>query len=235
MQQSEIDQLSSRIRTASTILRISAASLRVRIAAKYNPNWHLQPRVPAGNPAGGQWLAGAFGAVANLLPVLRQVGAAALRRLFNITRETAPRLRSVPRRWEGEPPAEDTYDSETLRISPYSKQRPGQPSIRFRTERELKRYLGPAGPGNELHRIVEGRLAGKPFDPTLIHSTDNIINLPVEVHRYISRKMSTKDPEFGGDIRRFWVEKLPFGEQYDHGLELIEEVLKEFGYDPEDF
>jgi hypothetical protein len=47
--------------------------------------------------------------------------------------------------------------------------------------------------------------------------------------------MSSKDPEFGGDIRRFWVEKLPFGEQYDHGLELIEEALRRYGYDPEDF
>lgn len=36
-------------------LRFRLAALRLRLALRYNPNWHLQPRVPAGNSDGGQW------------------------------------------------------------------------------------------------------------------------------------------------------------------------------------
>lgn len=236
MQQSEIDQLSSRVRTASTVLRLSAAAVRMRVAAKYNPYWHLQPRVPAGEPTGGQWLAGAIGAAANLLPAVINAGRIALRRLLTLGRATAPRLRSVPRRWENAEPNEDDFDRETRRIGPYSRQRPETRFIRFKDEREMRRYLGPAGPGREWHHIVEKRLAGRPgFRAEMIHSTDNIINLPVEVHRYISKKMSSKDPDFGDDIRRFWIEKMSFADQYDHGLDLIESALRKFGYDPKNF
>ncbi|MBI1274219.1 MAG: hypothetical protein GC131_09090 [Alphaproteobacteria bacterium] len=31
---------------------------RTALAAKYNPDWEAQPRVPAGNPGGGQWTDG---------------------------------------------------------------------------------------------------------------------------------------------------------------------------------
>jgi hypothetical protein len=69
----------------------------------------------------------------------------------------------------------------------------------------------------------------------LIHSTDNIISLPVEVHRRVSSEMSSRRPAFGGDIRRFWLEKMDFRTQYDHGLALIEQSPLELGYDPSDF
>jgi hypothetical protein len=124
---------------------------------------------------------------------------------------------------------------ETRRIGPPSRQRFGHPQIRFRSERELREYLGPAGPNREWHHIVEKRLAenGK-FPPEIIHSTD-IINLPVEVHRRVSARMSTRERAFDNNIRRRWIEKRTFGEQYDDGLELVEEALKEFGYDPANF
>lgn len=236
MQQSDIDQLSSRIRCAATVLRLSAATVRMRVAAKSNPYWHLQPRVPAGNLAGGQWLAGALGAAASLLPAVINAGRIALQRLFALGRTTAPRLRSVPRRWENAELDEDYFDDETRRIGPYSRQRPETRLIRFKDEREMRRYLGPAGPGREWHHIVEKRLAGRPgFRPELIHSTDNVISLPVEVHRYISNKMSSKDPAYGNDVRRYWVEKMSFADQYDHGLDLIEAALRRFGYDTKYF
>ena len=73
------------------------------------------------------------------------------------------------------------------------------------------------------------------FSPEKIHSADNIISLPVEVHRRVSARMSRREEAYGENIRRFEIEKRTFGEQYDDGLNLIEETLEEFGYDPENF
>jgi len=172
-----------------------------------------------------------------VLPALYQVGRVAVMRLLGAARRLAPNLRRIPRRWDSDAqPDEDSYDDDTRRISADSKQRFGHPVIRFSTERELRRMLGPAGPGREWHHVVEKRLAGRGGYPVeLIHSTDNIISLPVEVHRRVSAQMSMKDDAFRNSIRRFEMEKLSFGEQYDLGLELVEKTLKDFGYDPANF
>ena len=47
--------------------------------------------------------------------------------------------------------------------------------------------------------------------------------------------MNSIDPKFGGHVRRFEMEKFDFGTQYDLGLDLVEETLKDFGYDPSHF
>ncbi|MEO3998598.1 hypothetical protein [Mesorhizobium sp. CAU 1732] len=47
--------------------------------------------------------------------------------------------------------------------------------------------------------------------------------------------MSSGDINFGGAVRRNWMEKLEFGTQYNMGLEIIEDTLKDFGYDPARF
>lgn len=187
-------QASLRLAQAVAVLRLQLAAERFRRELRYNPNWHLQPRVPAGNPDGGPWTACFFGAAGPLLPILQRVGWTAVARLREAARELAPRLRSVPRRWGERQPSEDSYDEETRRISPNSSQRHGHPNIRFRNEDELRRYLGPASAGREWHHIVEKRLAGRPeFPAELIHSTDNIISLPVEVHHRVTARMNTRD------------------------------------------
>ena len=108
--------------------------------------------------------------------------------------------------------------------------------MRFRNERELRRYLGPAGSGREWHHIVEKRLAGrKDFPAELIHSTDNIISLPVEVHRRINGKMSAKMVIYGDVVLRHYVQGRTFAEQYNHGINLVIQTLEELGYDPADF
>ncbi|WP_153020052.1 hypothetical protein [Paramesorhizobium deserti] len=96
----------------------------------------------------------------------------------------------------------------------------------------MRDYLGPAGPGREWHHIVEKRLADKGiFPPEQIHSTDNIINLPVQVHRRISARMSRIEPDSGGRILRSKIEEPSFEEQYNHGLKLVREAYEELGYD----
>lgn len=95
--------------------------------------------------------------------------------------------------------------------------------------------LGPAGSGREWHHIVEKRLVGRDgFPAELIHSTDNIVSLPIEVHRRISARMSSRslDHEM---IMREWVSRRTFSLQYDLGLDLVRETLEEFGYDPHKF
>jgi hypothetical protein len=217
--------------------RFRQAARRLQIAIKHNPNWHLQPRIPTG-PDGGQWIAYVTAAAASLLPILQRLGPPAVRRLREIARRVGPLLRRLPKRWDKEASvsSEEDFDEETRRIGPPSWHRFGHPTIRFRSERELREYLGAAGKDREWHHIVEKRLADNGmFKPEQIHNTDNIINLPVEVHRRVSARMSSRGDEFGGEIQRFWVEKLSFGDQYNHGLDLIERTLEEFGYDPRYF
>lgn len=79
---------------------------------------------------------------------------------------------------------------------------------------------------------MEKRLAeNRRFPAELIHNTDNIISLPVEVHRRISAIMSSKDLRHDNTTRRNWTEKFSFGEQYNMGLNLIEDVSEEMGYE----
>lgn len=225
----------SRLRHLFAANAVTLCGWRLQLALKRNPNWHLQPRVPAGRPDGGRWTAGAAAGVA--LQILKELGREAQRRLKREGQRLKPRLRSIPRRWDDErQPTEDSFHDETRRISQNSWQRFGYPTLRFRTFRELKDVLGPAGPQREWHHIVEQRHADSGrFPPELIHSTDNIISLPRKVHIEINTRMSSKSKKFGSDVRRFWVEKMDWRNQYDHGLELIEEVLKYKGYNPDDF
>jgi hypothetical protein len=222
----------ARLRRAGTELRLKAAASRLSRLLKQNPNWHLQPRVPAGLPTGGRWIA----FIGASLPTLYRVTRVAARRLRELSRNLAPRLRNVPRKWDPDQPAEESYDDETRRISANSKQRFGHPVVRFSSERELRDFLGPAGSGREWHHIVEKRMAGRNGYPVeLIHSTDNIISLPVDVHRRVSARMSTRFEAYKNNVMRFEVGKLSFEEQYNIGLELVADALQEFGYDPSAF
>lgn len=233
----EFERAQTRLRANLAAERFWQAALSLRRALKYNPNWHLQPRMPAGNPDGGQWIAYLLGATGSLLPILQRLGPQAVARVREAARRIAPILRRLPRPWsEDRQPPEENYDDETRRIGRDSWQRRGEPNIRFRNESELRSYLGPAGEGREWHHIVEKRLAGRPgFPPERIHSTDNIINLPVEVHRRISGKMSEKSARYDNFVRRQWMGRFSFEEQYNMGLGLIEQTLQERGYDIDHF
>lgn len=51
----------------------------------------------------------------------------------------------------------------------------------------------------------------------------------------MSANMSSKAEQFENMVRRFGVEKLSFGDQYDFGLGLIKRTLEDLGYDPTRF
>lgn len=227
-----LDHATTRLRAEIAAERFWRAASALRIALRHNPWWHLQPRVPSGVPEDGRWTFGQL--VAGLpLVLLRWVAPAAVRLLRERARQQAPLLRRLPKRWEEleSLPSADDFVDETRRIGPPSAHRPGSPLIRFNSEEELRRFLGPAGPGREWHHMVEKQLAGWRFPNEVIHSTDNIINLPVEVHRRINAAMQWKAGRPDGRSRREWIEDLNFGDQYNLGLGLIEEIAKELGYE----
>ena len=47
--------------------------------------------------------------------------------------------------------------------------------------------------------------------------------------------MSMRDKAYNFNIRRLGIEKRTFAEQYDDGLDLVREILEDYGYDPSDF
>lgn len=226
------------IRQTLAGLGIEAAAMRLSLALKYNPRWHLQPRVPRGNPDGGQWTDNGGVQVANLgpivFPVLKEGGKRALRL-------AAPRVRTfldkIPDFWSGndEFPSVDEFDEETRRIGPFTPRRPQHEFHWFKSWREFKDWLGPADPGWEWHHIVEQRLARKGvFAPERIHNTDNIVMLPLEVHRCISDTMSKKLDRLS-PVMRFVIEMRPYWIQYNQGLKLIETCLEREGYELDSF
>lgn len=237
MRVQHIDGRLSRITSFLAAERFCAAAGRVSAALKYNPNWHLQPRVPAGDPEGGQWMPFGRAMAGSLLPVLRKIGPPALRVLRETARRVAPVLRRLPRRWDdiavprrerfrGRNAADQFLVMAKTRLPQHTLPQRGRTATKSR----------PAGPGREWHHIVEKRLADHGMFPVeIIHSTDNIINLPKDVHRWVSDHMSSKAGEFQDLVRRFGVERLDFGDQYNFGLDLISRGLERFGYDPSRF
>ena len=237
MSRHQSTQAELRFGSALAACRFLTAARNFRLFIRHDPNWHLQPRVPAGVPGqGGRWLTGTIGAAVGLLPALQRVASVALQRLRGEARRLSPVLRRLPRRWDESRRTDEGYDDETRRIRNDSWQRFGHPTLRFRSEAELRRVLGPAGPGREWHHIVEKRLAGRDgFPAELIHSTDNIVSLPVEVHRRVSARMSMRDEAYENNVRRRGMENRTFAEQYDIGLDLVIETLEAYGHDVEKF
>jgi hypothetical protein len=230
------NQPSKASRHALARIGVEAAAIRLSISLKYNPRWYQQPRVPRGNPDGGQWTLGGGlrSATSLILPALKR---GAMRVLKLATPHVKRYLKRRPYYWKkgGDLPAEHEYDQETRRIGPFTSRRPQHEIYRFKNWREFRDWLGPADPGWEWHHIVEQRLErnGR-FAPERIHNTDNIVMLPLEVHRCVSDTMSSKIDALS-PVMRFVVEQRPFWVQYNKGLNLIEKCLEDNGYDLDTF
>lgn len=224
------------IRQTLAGLGVTTAAMRLSNALKYNPRWHLQPRVPRGNSGGGQWTSrrALQSTTSRILPALKRGAMAILKRS---ARRVRRHLNRRPYYWKkgDDLPREDEYDTETRRIGPFTPRRPQHEIYRFKNWREFRDWLGPPDPGWEWHHIVEQRLErnGR-FAPERIHNTDNIVMLPLDVHRCISDTMSSKLDALS-PVMRFVVEQRPFWVQYNKGLDLIEKCLEDSGYDLDTF
>ena len=92
--------------------------------------------------------------------------------------------------------------------------------------------MGPAGPGQAWHHIVEQTPSNIiKFGNEAIHNTDNLMVLEHgagSIHAKISGYYSSIQPFTGGVTVRQWLSTQDFQEQYDFGIQ----ILKKFGGKP---
>jgi len=94
----------------------------------------------------------------------------------------------------------------------------------FKSFSAFKRAAGPAGAGKQWHHIVEQNKIGQ-FGAQRIHSTTNIVAVPVRVHTRISAHYSSKLDFTGGKTVREWLRGKSFEEQFQYGLD----IMRRFG------
>ena len=94
----------------------------------------------------------------------------------------------------------------------------------FSSYRKFQKVYGKAGDGMEWHHIVEQRQS-RIFPPEMIHNPDNMIKLPVGIHRKISGHYSSKYMNTNMTVRQ-WLDGKNFEFQYNYG----KNVLKLYGY-----
>lgn len=94
---------------------------------------------------------------------------------------------------------------------------------------QLKKCLGPAGPGKAWHHIVEQNPKNiQKFGPEKIHNIDNVIAIDHgkgSFHNTISRYYSSKRTFTGGKTVRKWLNENNFEEQETFGMNIIYDVL----------
>jgi hypothetical protein len=196
------------------------------VAAKYDPN---EPRVPAGQPDGGEWSAedpsagnapasdvleaGFSGPALQLFRIIRdavQNGRISPELIANIVAEFAANI----------PGSEIPVDIVTAFNAPQTleQMQTSKPPASFATASALSAYLGPAPPGYEWHHIVEQSAIGVfSADSSIaweINSTDNVVLIPKVYHLLITADMNT-------DGLRAMVQEHDFAAQRQIGLYLL--------------
>ena len=74
------------------------------------------------------------------------------------------------------------------------------------------------------HHIVEQSQISQ-FGKERIHSLDNIVAIPREVHERLTSFYSSEKPISEPDIVRVWLRSRTFEEQYEFGMNLIRQYL----------
>ena len=95
----------------------------------------------------------------------------------------------------------------------------------FKTFKQAKAFLGPAGEGKHWHHIVEqSQIKKSGFKSTKINNTNNLIAIDDKIHAKISGHYSSKEYSSGKIVRNHLAGQ-SFGNQYKYGVKMI----KEFG------
>lgn len=108
----------------------------------------------------------------------------------------------------------------------------------FKTFEQFKAALGPAGEGRVWHHIVEqcqGKCARAKFPGEMIHNTENVVNIPVEVNKKLADEYASKQSFTGKKTLRDWLNDKPYEEQHRLGKELLEKELERYERDPENY
>lgn len=93
----------------------------------------------------------------------------------------------------------------------------------YKSFRQAKQAMGPAGKGKDWHHIVEQCQVKKSgFDIQQINSPDNLIAINKEIHHKISAYYSRIDKTVCGTMRvRDWLAGQSYQTQYDFGIKII--------------
>lgn len=226
-------------------LRADAASLRLQLALHrfggrfkaFNPG---QPRVPAGNPGGGQWTReGAAGGR------LRLAGP----KLPGIGHNQGPPLDELPPLSKGRPPASEDRTA-TIKETVRRLARYGGPIGRvigaaiwlYEYEAKIEAALDPPMSLDELQRAVASPKAGyhrhhiaeqasaerDGYPRSLIDGPDNLVSIPALRHEEITAWYQKKNKELGGLTPREYLRGKSWDERTRIGLDAMIrfEVLK---------
>jgi len=93
----------------------------------------------------------------------------------------------------------------------------------FNSFKDAKKFLGPAGEGNEWHHIVEqSQIKKSGFGTQLIQNTDNLISIDKATHAKISGYYNSIDPRLSDSMRvRNWLAGQSFETQYQFGMDFL--------------
>ena len=96
----------------------------------------------------------------------------------------------------------------------------------FHSFSAFKRAMGNAAEGNQWHHIV-GQHADniRKFGAESIHNTNNLVEIPKELHYKINGYYNSKPLELGGLTVRDWLKTQSFEAQYEYGLEIVQKAL----------
>ncbi|MBY8918073.1 hypothetical protein KUG85_10440 [Nitratireductor sp. L1-7-SE] len=131
----DTEMLAARMRGEAAWVRLLAAAGRLERALKRNPRWHIQPRVPAGNPGGGRWTDGggsvvvpASGRASRIARMRRRYPGASLAQITRLeiavsqARYHVGRVRRLDRNWRGSTSATSTIHGEILHFEAVARQ-----------------------------------------------------------------------------------------------------------------
>lgn len=97
----------------------------------------------------------------------------------------------------------------------------------FKSFSKAKAELG-TNPGEDIHHVVE-QCQCKPtrsgFSTERVNTTDNLVRLDEGVHDQVSAYYSSKPPGFTSTVRDS-LNGLPWQDQYDFGIDVVERALK---------
>jgi len=213
-----------RLKWLAAATRFEIAMRRHDRALKYSPD---QPRVPRGNPDGGQWTSGgraehrvrlAGEAPTNDPPEIPKERPPTSRERTAVLKEVAKRITQFGftvaafaklNRWlETYRPEIETYTDEAKPLE------------------ELQADALKPSPGYDIHHVVEQTQAeADGFTREMIDSTDNLVRVPRLKHQEINAWYQTKNPDFGGLSPREYLS----GRNWDVRRQVGLDALRMFG------
>lgn len=208
-----------------TGVRMMAALARFQALAEkagFNPD---QPRVPAGNPDGGQWT-GSDGRTGGRQPGIGDNGGPSLdppEAPKEPAKEKASRTQAAKALARQALRRAGPVGAAIMAIEAGHQLYSELPSIRSyldepKTLAELQQNVGRKRPGYEDHLIVERGAGGsESFSRAQIDGVGNVVSVPKYRHHEITGWYSKKNPQFGGLSPRQYLQGRSWAEQVQMG------------------